>query len=458
FQFLLHFCLSVSYFFINYIFSFVATIPEEVIAKSLIVSFILFISELNPFSKSELSDFFNEVQEDDNLIKVKSYSSKNSIISWNHPTSSLSDKIFKICCAIGVLWGALVLILGSFFIKENFLFIYETLLKGSFIEKLVMAFWILVFLILVVLIVYQIVYSFYALVISPLSLFIKRHLFKRTSLSVKGSDLKHLRHLLKELPLFSYFNDELLDVFIEKGRLKKFKPNERVLIQGDKSEDIFVLIDGVLQVRKNYGSGEFSNVGEIFPVAVFGENALLEKSPRAADVICVKPSIVLAIPAELVRKLSEETQFIREIENFKNVIMVNQFFSSAPIFRELPAEVIHLFLTRGKIETLPPQKVVIRQGSFGDEFYLIIRGSVGVIINKKMVNKIRQGGFFGEISLIADVPRTATVMTLEKTILLKISSDTFWQILSQNISVAMFIEYVGKLRVQDDIERIRSSV
>ena len=138
--------------------------------------------------------------------------------------------------------------------------------------------------------------------------------------------------------------------------------------------------------------------------------------------------------------------------------MVSQYFSSAPMFRKLPEDIVQLFLSHGKIETVRPGEVIFHQGSRGDGFYLLIRGNVGVSINGVQVKKIKQGGFFGEISVIADIPRTGTITAIEDTLLLRISNDAFWEIVTQNIEMAMFIESVSEMRIVEDIELLNRGI
>ncbi len=54
-------------------------------------------------------------------------------------------------------------------------------------------------------------------------------------------------------------------------------------------------------------------------------------------------------------------------------------------------------------------ETIIRQGDDGDAFYLVGTGSVRVVKDGKPVAELTAGGFFGEIALLFDVKRTASV-------------------------------------------------
>jgi CRP-like cAMP-binding protein len=57
----------------------------------------------------------------------------------------------------------------------------------------------------------------------------------------------------------------------------------------------------------------------------------------------------------------------------------------------------------------PAGEEIVRQGDRGDRFYLVKRGALDVYVHGALVQSLEPGDSFGEIALLRDVPRTATV-------------------------------------------------
>lgn len=80
--------------------------------------------------------------------------------------------------------------------------------------------------------------------------------------------------------------------------------------------------------------------------------------------------------------------------------------------------------------------ILIREGERGREFLVVIDGTVRVIQQGRTVNELGPGDWVGEIALIADVPRTATVVATSPVRLLVVTDRAFQQLIRRTPSIA----------------------
>ena len=98
---------------------------------------------------------------------------------------------------------------------------------------------------------------------------------------------------------------------------------------------------------------------------------------------------------------------------------------SAPMFAALgPAELERLARTLEE-EAAAPGTAVCVQGEAGDRFYLVERGTARVVRDGRSVASLGSGDFFGEIALLRDIPRTATVEAVSELDLLVLERGPF---------------------------------
>jgi predicted MFS family arabinose efflux permease len=95
-----------------------------------------------------------------------------------------------------------------------------------------------------------------------------------------------------------------------------------------------------------------------------------------------------------------------------------------PIFAPLPVETIEPLAARLARTTLPAGAVVFRAGDPGDRFYVVGEGEVEVELADG-AQRLGPGEGFGEIALLRDVPRTATVTARSDVVLYALERDDF---------------------------------
>ena len=100
---------------------------------------------------------------------------------------------------------------------------------------------------------------------------------------------------------------------------------------------------------------------------------------------------------------------------------------------------------------------VVREGDIGDTFYVILEGEAKVTNRAgRVVNRLRPGEFFGEISLLDGGPRTASVVAATPVLAIRLFKGSFDKVVTQEPKVASKILAVVARRLRD-AERTISS-
>jgi MFS family permease len=96
---------------------------------------------------------------------------------------------------------------------------------------------------------------------------------------------------------------------------------------------------------------------------------------------------------------------------------------------------------------VPAGTAVIREGDPGDEFYIVEQGAVRVTVGGIPGAPIHAGGFFGEIALLHDVPRTATVTATTDCVLLALEREQFLAVVTGHADSAAAADLVAARRL-----------
>ncbi len=408
--------------------------------------------DTNPFVKSDGL----------RLIQSLMLSNDRDVASWHFESNQLIDSIspeqrrqdldFARICAI---WGAVWLLVSFTILHESAIHFGPSVLRkitslspASIIPALGLIFWLAA----LFMVVQALIETVAATLVRPYSRKLTDRLRRLRKHGRNEWDAGAVHTKIEGLPLFSHFHEKQLSMIIANSEVVEHPPGITIIRQGDPSRELFVLLDGEIEVFRSGRHGGDEWVTELVAVSVFGEAALVDELPRTARVVSKSRAFVLRVPVQILRQAAEEAKSIRYLEDFRNAILVNQFFASSPVFRSLSPESIDFLSRRGSLEYFDRGQTVFSQGDIGDSLYLILRGSVNVAVHQTSIKDLSQGNFFGEISLIANIPRTASILALEPSVLFKISADSFWEVLVQHIDLGVFIETVSESRLREDLE------
>jgi len=132
--------------------------------------------------------------------------------------------------------------------------------------------------------------------------------------------------------------------------------------------------------------------------------------------------------------------------------------AAEPFFPELPRDVIVELLQRLELRTVEQGQAIVKEGERGDSMFVLVHGAVDVVRNRngpKVVDEIVEGGVFGEIAMLADVPRLASVIASEECLLLEVSRSLLDELSKRHRALPAAVNRFYKERVLANL--IRSS-
>jgi CRP-like cAMP-binding protein len=102
-----------------------------------------------------------------------------------------------------------------------------------------------------------------------------------------------------------------------------------------------------------------------------------------------------------------------------------ELLKRVPLFSRCTKKELEAIAAESDELFLPEGSELTRQGGHGREFMVIADGSADVKKNGRRINQLGSGDFLGEIALLSDAPRTATVTTTSPTRLLVLTDRAF---------------------------------
>ncbi len=139
---------------------------------------------------------------------------------------------------------------------------------------------------------------------------------------------------------------------------------------------------------------------------------------------------------------------------------------SIPLFAKVePSKLKLLAFTSEHLEFLPGD-IVCQQGDPGDAAYILLEGNADILVDSDeghvKVAELKKHDIVGEIAILCDVPRTATVAASTKLVTMRISKDGFFNLVTQfpQVGVEIMHELASRLhhttrRLTEASSRIR---
>ncbi|KAK9458799.1 cyclic nucleotide-binding-like protein [Lipomyces oligophaga] len=251
--------------------------------------------------------------------------------------------------------------------------------------------------------------------------------FRFRTVAKSPEQLERLERIIAQNFLFRDLDNEALTTILNVLEEKRVPANVTVIQQGDEGEKFYVVESGSVDY---YVDGD--KVSSTGSGSSFGELALMYNSPRAATVITASPCVFWVLDGTTFRRILMERTASKRAT-------YEGFLREVPVLQSLTDWERAKIADALKAVNYSEGDEIVREGDRGEHFYLIEHGTAEVSKEGEgVVNKLQRGDYFGELALLNDAPRAATVTATTAVRALTLDKSGFQRLVGSKVVMSSY--------------------
>ena len=269
-----------------------------------------------------------------------------------------------------------------------------------------------------------------------------RAIVRRVRFRVETSWRVEAASMIDDLPAFADLPVDLLNDLAGRVELRAYAGGEPVFRQGDRADAFYVVRQGLVLIEQEHPDAPDVDVlATLGPGESFGELGLLRSSPRAATARVAEDTELFVVPKSAFDRLLADAI---DAPSFGPTLQSLAELRALPSFAHLGTEPLAELLDNGDWTTAAPGDEVVRQGDVGDAFYAIADGQADVVRDGVTVAHLTSGDHFGELALIDDAPRAATVVARTPMRLFRLEREGFERVVAEAFDRGILRPNIGR--------------
>jgi CRP-like cAMP-binding protein len=242
---------------------------------------------------------------------------------------------------------------------------------------------------------------------------------------------------------------------------------EVLFYKGDPSGALFLITSGAVKVVLNDPEQGEQILRQLGPGEALGEMSLIDEEPRTATVVALSPvkylvlhhqdfiDVVSALPSETLGVLRDIAANIRARQA--------DLLRNHPLFEGLPDDVLHSIALKLTGDSIDKDEALFQKGDPGDALFIIAKGWFKIVTRdaqggELVLNQCGPGEAIGEMSLIDDEPRSASVIAITQGEVLKLSRDDFLDVMGRYPTLAQHMMRKLSTRMRFSTTYIEKSI
>ncbi|KAJ1665655.1 hypothetical protein IW140_003124 [Coemansia sp. RSA 1813] len=259
--------------------------------------------------------------------------------------------------------------------------------------------------------------------------------YKKKFVPKTEAQKQRIRDALANNFLFKNLDEDSYRDVVDAMEEKHVTNSQSVIVQGGVGDYFYIVEKGSFDifVRKGEAESPPVKVAVVADSGSFGELALMYNAPRAATVTATSDSTLWALDRITFRSLlMERTSRKRRL--------YERFLETVPLLKSLEPYERQKIADALESVTYGDNETIVKQGDPGDNFFLIETGTVRVYKTDsdgvtREYPSLSQGGYFGELALLDNQPRQATLVAGSRTKCARMSKDAFDRLLGPVINI-----------------------
>lgn len=216
--------------------------------------------------------------------------------------------------------------------------------------------------------------------------------------------------------------------------LCEFQKEDFLLKEGDESSSLFIIADGVVEfISLNPATGRTEILAEFGRGRTFGEFGLVYDVRRTAGAIAKSETVVVLRLDRAVYDRIKNTKYMRPLSARVREVcakLMGDGLQQVPFLKQLNKttleELAHLF----KFEVIPKGAMVCKEGAEANKFFIVYHGHLVVTMEDEdgfpiEISRLQEGMKFGDLALLTNSPRTASVTALKNCELFSLDGEEF---------------------------------
>jgi len=237
----------------------------------------------------------------------------------------------------------------------------------------------------------------------------------------------------KQIGPLQQYDEEKLALLGELFRWEQVTSGSTIFKEGDPAEGFYIVVRGRCVVSAARPDGSAAVVGEIGVNDFFGETSLLFKTRCNATIVAKTNCVLLRLLPQHFQDFLRLCPEIQSVFHSRVSLRTANRLAHIPFFNAVkenkPWSKLDLLGGLFVFEEVMAGQVVFHEGDLGDKFYVVVSGELKVTMQRddqeKLLDVLREDSWFGEIALIKNTFRTATITASKPCVLLSITSDKF---------------------------------